>query len=93
MQCARVNLRRLHTVEHSMEFTKFLYHEFLKNFREKNFFGKHFTVKLISRNYTQVMIQKFRKLNTVWKLQKFSLALFHKNFVKSMVLQKKLPNS
>ena len=64
MQCVRVSFRRFHTVEHSMEFTKFLYHEFLKNFREKNFFSKHFTVKVISRNYTQV-IQKFRKLHTV----------------------------
>ena len=30
---------------------------------------------------------------TVWKLQKFSLTLFHKNFVKAMVLLKKLLSS
>ena len=28
---------------HTVDFTKFLYHDFLKNFRENNFLSKHFT--------------------------------------------------
>ena len=48
---------------HTVEFTKFLYHGFLKNFRTTSLV-KSFTVKLISRNNSQV-IQKFRKLHTV----------------------------
>ena len=49
---------------HTVEFTIFLYHYFLKKFRETNFFRKEFTIKLFSRNNSQV-IQKFRKLHTV----------------------------
>ena len=29
---------------HTVDFTKFLYHDFLKNFRENNFFSKEFTI-------------------------------------------------
>ena len=29
---------------HTVDFSKFLYHEFLKNFRENNFFSKEFTI-------------------------------------------------
>ena len=47
-----------------MEFTKFLYQAFFKNFRENNFITKKFYCKLISRNNSQ-MIQIFRKLHTV----------------------------
>ena len=40
---------------HTVEFTKFLYHDFLKNFRENNFFSnKEFTIKLISRNFREI---------------------------------------
>ena len=35
---------------HTVDFTKFLYHDFLKNFRENNFFSKEFT--LYFRNET-----------------------------------------
>ena len=49
---------------HTVDFTKFLYHNFLKNFRENNSFSKEFTIRLISRNNFQV-IQKFSKLHTV----------------------------
>ena len=40
---------------HTVELTKFLYHNFSKNFRENNFVSKEFTMKLISRNNSQVM--------------------------------------
>ena len=39
----------------TVEFTKFLNHDFLKNYRENNFFSKEFTKELISRNYFQVI--------------------------------------
>ena len=29
---------------HTVDFSKFLYHDFLKNFRENNFFSKEFTI-------------------------------------------------
>ena len=29
---------------HTVDFTKFLYHNFLKNFRENNFLSKEFTI-------------------------------------------------
>ena len=49
---------------HTVDFTKFLYHDFLKNFRENNFFSEEFSIWLISWNNFQV-IQKFSKLHSV----------------------------
>ena len=50
---------------HSVEFTQFLYHGFWKkNSVKTTSLVKSFTVKLISRNISQ-LIQKFRKLHTV----------------------------
>ena len=51
-----------------------MHHNFLKKFRENNFFSREFTIWLISRNNFQV-IQKFSKLYNVrglWKLEKFT---------------------
>ena len=42
-----------------------LFYHFLKKFRENNFFSNEFTMKLISRNNSQV-IQKFGKLYSVY---------------------------
>ena len=53
------------------------------------FLVKSFTIKLISRNNSQV-IQKFRKLHTVGNLLS---RIFGKNFVKVTVLLKKLLHS
>ena len=40
----RVNFRFSYSVRHTVNFTKFLYHDFLQNFRENNFFSKEFTI-------------------------------------------------
>ena len=75
----RENFSFFHTVHtHAVEFTKFLYHGF---FRENNFFSKEFSVKLISRNDSQV-IQKFHKLHTVHtqlSIEKWKIWFHQKN--------------
>ena len=70
-----------------MDFTKFLYHDFLKNFRENNFFCKEFTIQLISQNNFQV-IQKFSKHHSVccaqcWNYGTLLSCFFGKKFVKA----------
>ena len=58
----------------------------------KHFFGE----RIFSVFHTEILSNCFVFPYTVWKLQKFSLTrstLFRKNFVKTMVLLKKLLNS
>ena len=83
-----VKFRFFHIVAHTLQS---LYHVFLKKFRENNFFSNEFTIKLISRNNSQV-IQNFGKPHSaVWhSVQNGNLLLhvFCKNFVKATFYHK-----
>ena len=81
-KCERENSRIFHTV-HSVEFTKFLYHSFLKNFRENNLFSKGFYFKIDFTKYFS-SDQKFRKRHTVQSRHfNATIAFCGKNSVKS----------
>ena len=45
------NFRNFHSAvcytQHTVDFTKFLYHDFLKKIRENNFFIKEFTIHVL----------------------------------------------
>ena len=76
---------------HTVEFTKFLYHEFLKNFRENNFFSKEFTIELISRNNSQVILalcSVCRKTRNSLSLPKFFRQINLKFFSKTLIWRK-----
>ena len=78
----------------TVKFKKFLYHNFENNFRENNFLrSKSFTMKLISRNDSQV-IQNFCKLHcahsTLWILRNFCITSFWKISVKTTFSVKSL---